>query len=321
MFFTDYSKSIREGLVTIGMPVFNGEATITEALDSLLGQTYSDFELFISDNASTDRTGEICKRYQARDNRVCYHRNTENIGPTANFNKLIEMGNGSLFMWAACDDLWEPDFIGELVRLLKNDPSAVLAFCQVDYVEVSGSQAYPGKRLSSLAKPRSVTGRMARFLLFPEVESKACIFYGLIRREALIQVGGVYSRYDDGQVSDGADLHALFLLATHGGFLISEKTLFHKRFQPVSRLVEIMTNPRDIRLEYQSYRREIDSSELSGFKKCVVQGAALLNYLRRLARNLIGKGLIGLRFTSLEPFYFQTILRLQSLFRRCLQRQ
>ena len=93
--------------VSIGMPVYNGERYIREALDSLLAQTFKDFELIISDNCSTDGTSDICKEYTSRDSRVRFIRQDKNIGAIANFKFLLEQASGDFFMWAACDDYLE----------------------------------------------------------------------------------------------------------------------------------------------------------------------------------------------------------------------
>ncbi len=90
--------------VNIGMPVYNAENYLQGALDSLLAQDYGDFDLLISDNASTDRTQEICLDYTARDRRVRYQRNGRNIGAADNFNRVLEPACGKYFMWAAHDD-------------------------------------------------------------------------------------------------------------------------------------------------------------------------------------------------------------------------
>lgn len=119
----------RKSLVSIGMPVYNGERYIVEALDSLLAQDYENFELIISDNASTDRTQGICLEYTSRDKRIRYYRNETNMGALWNFNRVFELSSGEYFMWASHDDLWRPHFISELVGLLEATPSAVLAMC------------------------------------------------------------------------------------------------------------------------------------------------------------------------------------------------
>jgi glycosyltransferase involved in cell wall biosynthesis len=87
--------------VSIGLPVFNGEKYLAEALDSILSQTYRDFKLIISDNASTDRTEQICREYAAKDRRIRYYRNEKNIGAPKNFNRVFELSSGKYFRWDA----------------------------------------------------------------------------------------------------------------------------------------------------------------------------------------------------------------------------
>lgn len=114
--------------VSIGVPVYNGENYLTEALDALLGQSFGDFELIISDNGSTDATGSICRQYSAKDPRIRYYHSAENRGAAWNFNRVVELANGDYFMWAAHDDLWEPDFIKKCVAALDQSPDAVLCY-------------------------------------------------------------------------------------------------------------------------------------------------------------------------------------------------
>lgn len=99
------------GRLFIGMPVYNGETFLRRALDSLLSQTFVDFDLIISDNASTDRTLEICLDYAKRDNRICYYRNEYNKGSVWNFNRVFNLARGQYFMWACHDDVRHPDYI------------------------------------------------------------------------------------------------------------------------------------------------------------------------------------------------------------------
>jgi glycosyltransferase involved in cell wall biosynthesis len=99
------------------MPVYNGEKYIRDALDSLLSQTFSDFELIISDNASIDRTEEICREYAVRDSRISYYRQLENIGAAANFKFVLEKARCDYFMWAAYDDTWSKNLLNESVTI------------------------------------------------------------------------------------------------------------------------------------------------------------------------------------------------------------
>jgi len=112
--------------VSIGLPVYNGENYLEEAIDSILAQTYKDFELIISDNASTDRTPDICQAYANKDPRIRYYRNEKNIGAAVNFNRVFELSSSEYFKWAAHDDIIAPDYISECIEILDNDDSIVL---------------------------------------------------------------------------------------------------------------------------------------------------------------------------------------------------
>ena len=118
--------AVRNPKVSIGLPVYNGEKFLAEAIESILGQTFSDFELIISDNASTDRTEEIARSYAASDRRIRFVRQEGNRGASKNFGLVFELASGEYFKWAAYDDVLMPDFLTECVALLDDDPSAVL---------------------------------------------------------------------------------------------------------------------------------------------------------------------------------------------------
>ncbi|MCJ7515972.1 MAG: glycosyltransferase [Dehalococcoidia bacterium] len=114
-------------LVSIGMPVYNGELYIRQALDSLLAQDYENFELIISDNASTDKTQEICLEYVARDKRIRYYRNQTNMGAAWNANRVFELSSGEYFMWAAHDDFWKPRYLSSCLEAFNISEAIVLA--------------------------------------------------------------------------------------------------------------------------------------------------------------------------------------------------
>lgn len=121
--------------VSIGLPVYNGEKYIREALDSILVQTYTDFELIISDNASIDKTPEICQEYASKDPRIRYFRNEKNQGAAWNFNRVFELSGGDYFKWAAHDDLLEPEFLSRCVEILDKNPSVVLCYSKVKIID------------------------------------------------------------------------------------------------------------------------------------------------------------------------------------------
>ena len=125
--------------VTIGVPVYNGERYLSEALDSLLAQTYSDFEIVISDNASTDRTEEICRSFAERDSRIRYGRAESNRGGTWNFNRVVELSNGRYFRWAAHDDVVAPTYLERCVGVLDGDPKVAIAHTKVELIDADGN--------------------------------------------------------------------------------------------------------------------------------------------------------------------------------------
>ena len=102
--------------VAIGMPVWNGEQFVSEAIESILGQTYGDLELVISDNASTDGTAEICSAYAKQDRRIRYIRQEKYIGAAPNHHEVFRRSSGQYFKWACHDDVLAREFIEECVR-------------------------------------------------------------------------------------------------------------------------------------------------------------------------------------------------------------
>ena len=123
--------------LSIGLPVYNGEKYLAESLDALLGQTYEDFELIIPDNASTDGTADICRRYAQQDSRVRYIRQPRNIGCAPNHNVLVEQARGELFKWASDDDLYARDLIERCIAALDEYPQVILAHCWTAMIDSS----------------------------------------------------------------------------------------------------------------------------------------------------------------------------------------
>jgi glycosyltransferase involved in cell wall biosynthesis len=117
-------------LVSVGLPVYNGEKYIAEAIESILGQDFEKFELIISDNHSNDKTGEICDKYSKIDKRIRYIRLEENIGMKLNFMNVLGLATAPYFMWATHDDLHEKAFMGKCIKALQGDDSISLAYTQ-----------------------------------------------------------------------------------------------------------------------------------------------------------------------------------------------
>jgi glycosyltransferase involved in cell wall biosynthesis len=128
--------------VSIGLPVYNGEKYLPPALDSLLAQTFTDFEIIISDNASTDSTPDICKAYAARDARIRYERRPENIGVWRNFNHVFKQASGEYYRWHAADDVCAPEYLERCVAVLDANPDVVLCFPQTSIIDGDGNLVF-----------------------------------------------------------------------------------------------------------------------------------------------------------------------------------
>lgn len=126
--------------VTLAMPVFNGANYVEAALASILAQDFADFELVITDNASTDRTEEICRAFAARDPRIRYHRHPRNLGAAPNYNSGYELARGEYLKWCAHDDLLSPNYVSECVAALDSDPDAALAYGQTVCIDPDGAE-------------------------------------------------------------------------------------------------------------------------------------------------------------------------------------
>lgn len=124
--------------ISIGLPVYNGENYIADAVESILSQSYSDLELLISDNDSNDHTEEICQDFCHKDPRIKYFRQHKNIGASPNFNHVFNLSKGKYFKWAAHDDVIAPDYISKCVEVLERDKNVVLCHTKVERIDPEG---------------------------------------------------------------------------------------------------------------------------------------------------------------------------------------
>jgi len=213
-------------LVSIGMPVYNGERFIRQALDSLLAQDYENFELIISDNASTDGTQEICLEYRAQDGRIRYYRNENNLGALANFNRVLGLAQGPYFMWISHDDVWEPSYMSTLLRNLVSASDAVLAFSAFNNINEHGVEIRTYPHLFELPSA-NLFQRLWNYMIQEENLGKANLIYGLMRLSAIQRAGG-FKVWGKGLW--GADMLVVFHLLSLGNLVLTEDLLFHKRW-------------------------------------------------------------------------------------------
>lgn len=207
-----------EPTVSIGLPVFNGEQFLEQSLDSILAQTYTDFELIISDNASTDRTESICRRYAERDVRVRYHRQPHNRGVTWNFRQVALLARGGYFLWTAHDDRFAAEYIERCVAFLQKSPSTVVCYSKAIEIDEDGKQ---------LARKEQTLGADAptphqRFRELIRMEHNCESIFGMIRTDVLKKTS-VHGDFPD------SDRCVLAELALYGEFHELPDYLFFHR--------------------------------------------------------------------------------------------
>lgn len=208
--------------VSIGMPIYNGERFLPQTLDSLLTQTYNDFELIISDNASSDGTQEICQQYAAQDTRVRYLRQSANLGASKNFNYVFECASGEYFKWAAHDDLCAPEYLARCVDVLDRDPQVILCYTQGQAIDEEGKFIRHYMAKANLQSSQAYIRYVESLTDESDITVVPIIIFGLIRRDVLAKTPliGNYAS------SDGVLLGEL---ALHGRFHEVPENLFSYR--------------------------------------------------------------------------------------------
>ncbi|MFN2557303.1 MAG: glycosyltransferase family 2 protein [Nitriliruptorales bacterium] len=203
--------------VSVGLPVFNGERYLEEAISSILAQDYTDFELIISDNASDDRTEEICTQFQRRDARVRYERQSDNRGAAWNFNHVFARSQGEYFKWAAADDVLAPAFLQRCVAVLETKSEVIVAHPRTLLIGPDGEE------LGRISHARTYDPRPYRRFREMAVRPHGChAVFGLIRAEVLrrtVLIGG-YTSSDRVLLAD---------LVLRGPFREVEEDLFLSR--------------------------------------------------------------------------------------------
>lgn len=222
--------------LTIGLPVYNGENYLREAIECLLAQSFSDFEIVICDNASTDATSAICISYLRRDRRIKYHRSERNLGATANFRLAFQLAKAPLFKWTAHDDLYHLDYLATCVGILRHNPDVVLAHSATAFIDDAGTMFPCDRETGQFQNP--ITGERQTpdnpaigndgnpAYRFWQVLSRArwgSHIFGVIRRDALARTK-VLANFAS---SDRATLAELALL---GRFQAAPERLYFKRF-------------------------------------------------------------------------------------------
>ena len=211
-------------LVSIGMPVRNGERFLPAALDAILSQTFQNFEIVISDNASGDATPEICRGYAASDSRIRYFRNETDLGAARNYNRVFHLARGKYFRWAAHDDLCSRTHLERCVDVLEHMPSVVLCYPRTMVIDEDGNfVCYRQDGLDLRAK--SAAARYSSYHARFRASRKCDPVFGLIRSCALActPLIGNYLSSDEVLIAE---------LALRGEFYELPEALFMRRDHP-----------------------------------------------------------------------------------------
>lgn len=233
---TKNEKGTATPTVSIGMPVYNGAKYIRKAIDSLLSQTFNDFELIISDNASTDSTESICQEYVKKDSRIRYFRQSENMGGGWNFRFVFEEAKGTYFMWAAADDMWSPDWIKRLLDNFSDD--VCISFGKIVVIGINDQilTQYSPIHLSSIKLVR-----LAQFFLWNSAW-KANLFYGLYKRSILTANKTDFFRVWNNRWAGADDNRPIFLALQYGRLENDFTACYFKREHPGSTAYQVSSS-------------------------------------------------------------------------------
>jgi glycosyltransferase involved in cell wall biosynthesis len=284
--------------VTIGMPVWNGEEFIRRGIDSLLGQTFGDLELIISDNGSTDATQAICKEYAERDPRVRYRRNARNVGLQANFAKVLELATAPYFMWGSSDDLWDASYVLKMVAVLDSHDAVVIAGSNAANIDQDG---VPQSHFDNVSvySPRGTGARAHRFICTPPGGGHATLIYGLMRTPVIQRIGFAPpgNVRDDNRGYYAMDLLTLFRLMFEGDFHVTDETLYFHRDQYMGRqglrrLAGLATTVLDVHGYYGDLRSILRGSALDARKKSALVRVSFMQEIKfhpALGRQLVAR--------------------------------
>lgn len=243
-------------LVSIGIPVFNGEKYLSQALDSAINQDYPNIEIIITDNASTDRTAEICQTYVNKNKHIRYLRNPENLGAAKNFTKVLEESNGDYFTWLACDDILSSEnYITKLVNFMQQNQDVVLCGCSIKTFYDEDPQSIDIRTFNLLYNDQE--WKKARLSFFKYPQQVELMLYGIYRSPTLKKIPIVNKNFKH------PDLFATFLLlgklATYGRIVALPDALrsFRCNIESLSYTIE------GLRLTWHTFKIKISILQLA----------------------------------------------------------
>lgn len=204
--------------VTLGLPVYDGEPFLEEAIESILAQSFGDFELVLADNASRDRTLEICRAWAERDDRIRVVGSDVNRGASWNFNRLVDLARGEYFKWASDDDVLAPTYLARCIEVLDARPEVVLCHADSLIIDAKGRTIREEPWPIDLDRPEADR----RFCEVANLNHSCVIVFGLVRTAVLrdTELLGPYTSSDRVLVAD---------LALRGRVFVIPEPLFQNR--------------------------------------------------------------------------------------------
>jgi glycosyltransferase involved in cell wall biosynthesis len=284
---TESDRSSRP-CVSIGMPVFNGDRYVADAIESILQQDFGDLELIIHDNASTDRTEAICRELAEADARIRYFRNPRNLGAAANYNLCFGQARGTYFKWAAHDDTLAPGYLRRTVAALEAKPEAVLCTVGVAEIDAMGVvlrtyiNDFPGIGSASPAR---------RFGALIHTRHQCEDFFGLFRREALVgsELHGAYN---------GSDRVLLAEMALRGPWVSVQDPLFVHREHEARYTRAILLKDRQLAALWQDPDQPVNTTSR------LFHSVIYRNYARLVRKNIHSPSLRAACYAELLRWWF-----------------
>ncbi len=289
--------SSKQRLVSIGMPVYNGDKYLEQALDSLLNQDFDDFELIISDNGSNDKTRSICEIYVARDNRIEYHRVDKNRGAAWNFNQTFQLSKGKYFKWLSHDDYLDPVYLSHCVKVMEKAPeTVVLCFPRVQYIDKLGKRLSEEEALKIQDIKQEENYDRISFSRLLTLSPACCptFVFGLARTTALRETGLIRAYV----LSDLILVAELRLL---GEFIEIPKRLFHQR---VYKKESTRESRKKVKGEALWYNPENTSRFFFPNLKLIVEYCRVINHHKKNSWEKKGNA-----YSAVIGFIFMTLKR------------
>lgn len=174
---SEHIKSILpEPLVTIGVPVYNGEKYLSQAIDSILAQDYLNIEIIIIDDCSQDESSNICQKYASLEPRITFLKSPTNAGMFANYRKILQIANGTYFTWVAQDDVIAPNCISTIIKYMEMNNDVVLCTSSVHIISTEDFDSSYDYNFIEISDPNNWVDSRAIFFSLPYTKLQFALY-------------------------------------------------------------------------------------------------------------------------------------------------